>query len=289
MKVSLPIISICLMGLLWWPGCSSEEPPPLTQTKVVKAIKKRPQAPPATKEEAARPEPAGVEAAKAEPPKTEPKEKKAEPPKAPPVASKAQIQEKKEPEPKRAPAQEKTSLTQASTKTEKKAAVPEEVFYTVVKEDTLSSIAGKAEVYKDPLKWAILYRINVDALGSLKLSEKLPDMELPTGVKLRIVTPGEVQENLGKRAARMWVVNVLSATTNAEVVPAVINLAKNKYPLYITVAKVKEKDWMRVRVGYYKDRAEAEAEGKKIMAMLNFSDSWTTRLEHKEFAEFAGY
>jgi len=69
----------------------------------------------------------------------------------------------------------------------------------------------------------------------------------------------------------------------------VLSLVKHKYPVYITTAKVNDKDWMRLRVGFFKTKAEADDEGKKIMELLRFKDSWTTKLGANEFADFARY
>jgi len=162
-------------------------------------------------------------------------------------------------------------------------------YYAVRKGDTLASVSGRSEIYGDPLKWAILYRTNQDLLGSLPQAENLPDLELPGGIRLRILSEEEMKRNVQKRAGSLWVVNTLSSVTQAEVVPAVLSLVKHKYPVYITTAKVNDKDWMRLRVGFFKTKAEADDEGKKIMELLRFKDSWTTKLGANEFADFARY
>ncbi len=161
--------------------------------------------------------------------------------------------------------------------------------YTIKKGETLAGIAGKEEVYGDSLKWPVLYRINLDVLGRLPPTEDMPQKEIPAGTKLQLVTPEERKKTLQKRANSLWVVNVISATTQAEIIPAVVAVVKQNYPVYITTARVKDKDWMRVRVGFFQTRAEAEAEGRKIMESLGFRDLWVTKVAQGEFAEFAGY
>lgn len=165
----------------------------------------------------------------------------------------------------------------------------QKAYYPVKKGETLAGIAGKKEIYGDPLKWPVLYRSNASALESLPATDNLPDLPLPDSVKLEIITPEEIKRNLEKRSGGVWVVNVLSATTNSEVIPAVISLVRNHYPVYITTARVNQKDWMRVRVGFFTSKEEAEAEGKRIMGIMRFRDSWVTKLTKAEFSEFAGY
>jgi hypothetical protein len=161
--------------------------------------------------------------------------------------------------------------------------------YLVNKGDTLAGVSERREVYGDRLKWPILYRLNAEPLDSLPAADNLPDLPLPDGMKLKTVTPEEKTTNLEKRSGGVWVVNVLSAKTNAEAIPVVISLIKNGYPVYLVHARVNEKDWIRVRVGFFKTKEEAEAEGKKIREILSFQDSWVTKLARKEFMEFAGF
>ena len=46
---------------------------------------------------------------------------------------------------------------------------------------------------------------------------------------------------------------------------------------------------MRLRVGFFKNRAEADTEGKKIRAMLSLDDYWITTIAKKELEEFGSY
>lgn len=161
--------------------------------------------------------------------------------------------------------------------------------YLVNKGDTLAGISERKEVYGDRLKWPILYRLNAEPLESLPAADNLPDLPLADGMKLRTITAEEKSTNLEKRSGNVWVVNVLSAKTNAEAIPAVISLIRNGYPVYLVNARVNEKEWIRVRVGFFKTKEEAEAEGKKIKEILSSQDSWVTKLARTEFMEFAGF
>lgn len=258
MKVSAATISICLTLFLWWGGCSREEPPPVQKIKEVKPIK------------IPAPE-------KAETSVTDEEEK-----------AKTGVKEGEEV---KTAAVEEKALTMPETDAREKETAMKEVtgYYTVKSGDNLSAIAAREDVYGDPSKWPILYRLNTDELGKLKLGEIFPDRELPEGVRLKIISPDEVRENLKTRVHNLWAVNVLSATTNTKIIPPAIKLINNGYPAYITRAKVKGKDWIRLRVGFFKSRTEADTEGKKIMAMLKLADSWVTKAGKKELEEFGGY
>jgi cell division septation protein DedD len=108
-------------------------------------------------------------------------------------------------------------------------------------------------------------------------------------MKLKIVTPEEKKRNLEKRANKMWIVNVLSTPNTKEIIPATMKLLKEGYLAYITRTKVKGKDYMRLRIGFFGTRTEADAAGKKIKALLNLGDPWKTKAGKEEFKEFAGY
>ena len=161
--------------------------------------------------------------------------------------------------------------------------------YLVRKGDSLSSIAARADVLKDALKWPILLRLNRDKLGEWATGEDLPDRELPQGTELKVITAREARASLKKATGTAWVANVLSTTTNAEIVPPAVTLVKQGYPVYIVRANVKGKEYMRLRVGFFKNRSEADEVGKKIKEQLNFQDSWSTRADKEEYEEVAGF
>ena len=259
MKVSATIISICLTLFLWCGGCSREEPPPPPDKKhkVVMPIK--------------RPVPQKADTS------------------LPSKQEKAKDETKEATEVKTAAIEEKTIRPPETEIIEKKAVVEEVTGYYIVKKGySLSSIAGRDDVYGDPLKWPILYRLNMDKLDTLQVGEDFLESELPEGVRLKIITPDEAKENLERRLHNVWVVNVLSATTNEKIIPVAIRLIKNGYPVYITRATVKGKDWMRLRVGFFENKTDANIEGKKIMALLKLGNSWVTKIA-KELEEFGGY
>jgi len=259
MKFSAIIISICLTLFLWFGGCSREEPPPPPdkKDKVVMPIK-RP-----VPQKADTSLPGKQEKAKEEPEET--------------AGVKTAAVEEKATKPPETEIMEKETVVEEVTG-----------YYIIKKGDSLSSIAGRGDIYGDPLKWPILYRLNIDKLATLEAGEDFLESELPEGVMLKIITPDEAKENLERRLHNVWAVNVLSATTNEKIIPVAIMLIKNGYPVYITRATVKGKDWMRLRVGFFKNKTEANTEGKKIMSLLNLGNSWVTKIG-KELEEFGGY
>jgi type IV secretory pathway VirB10-like protein len=262
MKVSLVRIYIVLLFTLG--ACSGEEqPPPQTPPpKVVKPIK---------------PSAADVE----KPTTTIAEEKK------PQVAEKAPSEEP-------AVSQEKPAPVPAPAAEEKKAA-PEEKekeepgVYVVKKGDTLSGIATRPDVLNDPLKWPLLLSLNRDKLGEWATGENLPERELPLGTKLKVMTAREVRGNLKKTTGALWVVNVMSATRSAEIVPPAVTLVKQGYPVYIVRANVKGKEYIRLRVGFFKKKSEADEVGKKLKEQLNFQDSWSTKADKEEYEGVAGF
>ena len=261
MKLVTNMIPICVTLIFWCGACSKEEQPlpPVKGTKIVMPIK--------------RPTP----------------EK--------PITSSPTQEVKAKPEVKdmggETGALEEKSVKVSGTETKKKlkqTSVKEEAGYYIVKKgDSISSIAGKKAVYGDPLKWPILYRINMDKLGNVQARQDFADIEIPKDLRLRFLTSDDVKQNLKKRTHGLWVVNILSATTNKKIVPAAVKLIKEGYPVYIVSAKVKGKDWMRLRVGFFKNREEANTNGKKIMEIINLTDSWSTKVDEKELEEFGGY
>jgi hypothetical protein len=170
-----------------------------------------------------------------------------------------------------------------------KRAEPEPGYYYIKKGDSLARIAGRKDVYGDPLKWPILCRLNMDKLGKMAVWDDFADRPLLEGMRLKIITPDEKKENLEKRANKRWVVNVLSTPNKKEIIPATVKLLQEGYLAYITRTKVKGKDYMRLRVGFFGEKAEADAAGEMIKALLNFGDPWKTKAGKEEFRDFGGY
>lgn len=164
-----------------------------------------------------------------------------------------------------------------------------EGYYLVKGDESLSSIAGREEVFGDPLQWPALYRLNQDILGKMGVAPDLPRKKIPEKTRLKILTPHEMKENYERRANKYWVINILSAKREEEIVPAAVKLMEMGYTVYVTSAKIKGEDFLRLRVGFFKTRAEAEGEGKGIVSGLPVKGFWVVKIgkmEHKKYASY---
>ena len=266
MKVFIPLVLVGMTVLLWGTGCSKEEDQPIQveRPKVVMPIIK-----PTTEEIK---NPVNDERPEPQAPAEQAPEVKIPAGQAP------------APEPK-----QETKSPETVTRENRGQTAEEPGVYIVKKGESLASISGRAEVYGNSLNWPILFRHNLDKLESEEINDDLPDMIIRENVKLKIVTPDEMRENLKERADKFWVINIMSARDGKDVVSPAIKLIKGGYFVYITSANVKGTPYERLRVGFFKDRKEAEEAGKRIMALLNVKELWPTKITKSEQEEYAGY
>jgi hypothetical protein len=162
-------------------------------------------------------------------------------------------------------------------------------YYIVKTGESLYDVASGEEVYGNRLKWPILYRFNINTLGGLMTEGDVVEKPLREGLKLRIIGTDEVEENLERRSNARWIVNVLSSTTNENIIPIAITLIKNGHTVYLTQTTIKGKVWTRLRVGFFASKEEADAQRERIKDLLHLGDPWSVKLGPIEFAEFAGY
>ena len=163
-------------------------------------------------------------------------------------------------------------------------------YYRVREGDTLYGIAGRKDVYDNPLKWPTLYRLNMKILEDMKVTVDIEYERLAEGLDLKIVTPAEASENLMKLGDKRWVVNVRSALETEHVVPTAVRLMIRGYHVYLTNVTVKGKKWIRLRVGFYKDESEANEVREKIVSYMDATrDSWVTKIPKSELEKFGGY
>lgn len=164
-----------------------------------------------------------------------------------------------------------------------------ESIYTIKPGDNLARIAGRDDVCGDPLKWPVLYRLNYEQLDHFADAENLPSRELPQGMSLNIISQEQRRKNLAERKDRFWVVNIVSSTSEENITRQTARLIVKGYPVYISRALIKGREWRRVRIGFFKTRNEADELGRDIMSGLGLTDAWSTKIGIGEFREFAGY
>ena len=265
-------------------GCSNEEPPapPDKNPKVVRKIVEAPAEP--VRQEAKKPlrnaqtEP-GIEAPSPSVPAEPPDEASG---KSKDSSSLAPLETDDAP---------KTSVTEPTE------AAPEESHhgsrpeargvYTVKSGDCLAVIAGRDDVFGDPLKWPILYQLNRDTLEDMQLDDRLPERPLPRGIQLRFARSEEERDRAEERPGPVWVVNLISSPTADRIDGPAVELMKRGYPVYISRATVKGQKWMRLRVGFFRDRPAAVKAGKEFQGLLGLEDSWPVRIGPEETTEYA--
>ena len=176
-----------------------------------------------------------------------------------------------------------TSATESRTPTR-------EAFYRVRKNDSLSEIAKRQEVYGDALKWPSLYRLNRSALEKMNATESLPVEKLPEGLRLKYVSRDEAAERLAGAADKLWVVEVTSAKSMSGIVPSAILLMRKGYHAYLTRSQLAGEEWIRLRVGFYKDILEALRVSDEAKALLQLSETpMPVKIDMKELERFAVY
>jgi hypothetical protein len=165
-----------------------------------------------------------------------------------------------------------------------------ESFYRVKKNESLLDIAGRQDVYGDALKWPSLFRLNRTALEKMKVTDNLPTEKLPEGLRIKYVSRDDASERLVEVADRLWVVDVASAKSMNAVVPDAILLMRKGYSAYLTKSQLAGEEWIRVRVGFFKDILEALKVSEEVKALLNMSEtSMPLKIDKKEWERFAAY
>jgi hypothetical protein len=165
-----------------------------------------------------------------------------------------------------------------------------EAFYKVRKNDSLSDIAGRQEVYGDALKWPSLFRLNRSALEKMKVTESFPVEKLPEGLRLKYVSRDEAATRLAEAADKLWVVDVASAKSMNGVAPSAILLMKKGYHAYLIKSQLAGEEWIRLRVGFYRDILEALKVSDEVKALLNLSETpMPVKIDRKELERFAAY
>jgi hypothetical protein len=272
----LALLMMCM--LVFMGGCSQGEDnqPPEGKNRVVVAIKKPVPKPAPEEKEVAPP----VPEKQAEPAVVEEKETSRE--------KKSTMQQEQPKSEAPVPARPAPAEKQATVETLKKPKLPEleEGFVRVRDGESLSAVAARENVFGDFLKWPELYRLNLERLSMIRTWQEAKNKPLPAGLALRFVPPAEEQKGQPPLEPKPWVVTVRSWETPGRLAAPAIKLMRNGYHVYISRAVVKEKQWLRLRVGFYRSKSEALTAKEKIGEILGSNDSWIARAGKTELAEF---
>jgi len=160
--------------------------------------------------------------------------------------------------------------------------------YRVRKGDSLASIAERSDVYDNPLKWTSLFRLNLEKFEGMKKAPDFENHELPEGLHLKFVTTSQAQENIKKLGKRIYAVNVLSKGTTKKITPCAITLIRNGYNAYICPAIINDKEWIRLRAGFFKNRTEATEVGNQITSLLDGTSVWVVKISQTEINDYCG-
>ena len=273
MKVPVLLVPVCLFFFALGPACSREDPPPALSPppKVVQTIQPLPE--PKEAPEAERKESLRVQG----------NDKPGLPKDEIPTGAETRVDKKAPPK--------KKAEAPAGRTAEKPAGVDpvRAGIYVVKKGDTLAGIAARPDVMEDPLKWLILLGLNRDKFRDQPMGDDFAGRELSPGMELRFIPSREAREGVKKAQAPIWVVNIMSASDEKDIVPPAALLAKEGYPAYIARAYVKGKDYFRLRVGFFPSRNEAALQGEKVKKLLGFEEFWATKVDDVEYEAVAGF
>lgn len=164
----------------------------------------------------------------------------------------------------------------------------DEKYFIVNKGNSLASISGRKDVYGNPLKWPILFRINQDKFKGIPILKNFPQKPIQENLALIKVVSSEMAERKTEEMnEKAWVANVMSCLSAEELTLPAIRLSREGYKVYIVPTKLKGKQWYRLRIGFYSSYKEAKKASEKIKTMLELNDAWVINIDKDELTEFA--
>ena len=163
-------------------------------------------------------------------------------------------------------------------------------YYQVRKGDTLRTIAGREDVYGDALKWPAIYRLNMDVLGGMAVSEGFLKEKLREGMHLKYLTAQGALHNLNALGDKLWVVDVASAQSLDGLVESAVLLMKNGSYVYFAERSLAAEEWIRLRIGFFEGLTEALAVSREVRSLLGVTkDPWVVKINKEELEAYGGY
>ena len=124
----------------------------------------------------------------------------------------------------------------------------------------------------------------------MKRTENLPAEKLPEGLRVKYVSRDEASERLVEAADKLWVVDVASTKSMNAIVPQAILLMSKGYCAYLTKSQLAGEEWLRLRVGFYKDILESLRVSEEVKTLLKMSETpMPMKIDKKESERFAAY
>jgi len=107
--------------------------------------------------------------------------------------------------------------------------------------------------------------------------------------KDEIIKKEGVIEKEGVIKKENWVVHVASVRTRELAMVQKEQLMAAGFPAYSVPAKVRGEDWIRVRVGFFNSRGEAQKAGEQIeRKFIAKGPYWITKISKKEMEDLLG-
>lgn len=83
-----------------------------------------------------------------------------------------------------------------------------------------------------------------------------------------------------------WIVQVAAVRTQKEAMAYKEKLMASGFPAYSGSAMVKEEEWIRIRVGFFRNKDEAEKAGEEIRKKFNYEGHyWIVRVPASEMGD----
>jgi cell division septation protein DedD len=130
-----------------------------------------------------------------------------------------------------------------------------------------------------------------------------PDIAETAPVDVAEATPAEVAEAGPEEVAsvnpeagqvadtnvprgKFWVINAMSTQEPEKAARTIASLQKTPHMVYQYEAEVKGQKWLRVRVGFFKDREEAERTGLQLAKEFDLPEPWIVTPGPLELAQY---